>query len=450
MLKQRSLLPSFGVYSPAGRSYGTYLLRMPTVGQTYEQALLAYHALGYASSSINPSSFTYYAMGVEKFESTEKFYRDNWCNHLKLNRVNKPFTMGHVTSTLRWALYPFTRITPGNYAYPAQSDVELQHAADFGKVGDGLRAQAYWDMRPKFEGEISMLNFLFELKDFRGIAKTLTSPGNKNPLKKLADAFSGYKQSQKALMRDVQHIMSSPTKRLAEGHLTYSFALKPLISDVAEIIKQCHEMVEEAERKFGANGEGNTRHWSSRMDPVATWTSDTQSSTCVYRFGSRMQSTYTMTAKQRFTYTPRSKFNRFCTYWGLVPTAEAVWNALPLSFLADYFLTIGRSLNRMRTDPNVTNYSASEVVESVLTSYTSGRHIATHPTYNIGHMGIVVDKDYFPSISYDSPRLIDGYYCTIYKRVPNITPYYGPSLPVFRFPKTSQLTNMAALARCFI
>jgi hypothetical protein len=343
-------------------------------------------------------------------------------------------------------MFLFNRIMPSNWPYPPVSSIAEQHNVNLGKVGDDLRAQAYWDMRPKFEGEVSMLNFLYELKDFRDIAKVLSRVKG-NPLIQLYEAMNGHERSLKAVTSKAKDVLGSPTKSLAEAHLVNAFAVKPLISDLTEIFSQLGKMVSDAEREFGDNGAGNTRHWSSQLDPVATWTGDSVSSSIVYRFGSSLQGTYTFTAKQRYKYTPRSKLNAFCTYWGLVPNLEVIWNALPFSFLVDYFLSVGKSLNRMRTDPNVTAYTMSSCVESVLTKYDIGRFIATGQT-STNHLGIVLDDTYYSSIPYDNPKLIDGYTCSFYTRVLGIEPYYGPPLPRLKVPKAGQFVNMAALARC--
>lgn len=291
-----------------------------------------------------------------------------------------------------------------------------------------------------------MLNFLYELKDFKDISKLLSLNTKKNPLIRLLST-----DITKALPNKLDpSLLSTPTKRLAEGHLINAFAIQPLISDLSAIFQQVHQMVDEAQAKFKESGAGTTRRWSKQLDPVANLTQLSPQNGYRESVGSRRTSTFTAVAKMKYKYTPRSKFNAFCTYWGLVPTAEAVWNALPFSFLVDYFLSIGKSLNRMRTDPNLSDYAINEYSESLLTSYTSGRYISTAEVTETGNvnMGIIVEDKYF--LKPHAPVLIDGWEVSHYTRWLNAKPYYGPALPKLLAPKRSQWINMAALARCML
>lgn len=449
MLKTRSLFPHYGKYDLYGYVNGTYISRKPTSGRSFEQELLAYHAAGLAGTARKVGA-TYMTMGDEKFESSERFYADNWCFHHKTVRTNLPMTLGYRNRSGRYEMYPFRRYEPSNVEYPDKQAVLDAFNAAQAKVGDELRAEAYWDLRPKFEGEVSMLNFLFELKDFRSIAKLFSRRDSGNPIVALSDALQGYNLTayNNRLKAGFISPFVRPTETLAEAHLVNSFAIKPLISDCSEIFKQLHATVDEAEKKFAETGAGNTRHWSKLLDPVATLWETSGDFTCQTHMGSRLQSRFTATAHQRFVYTPRRRFNKFCTYWGLVPTAESIWNALPFSFLADYFVSIGKSLNRMRTDPNVGDYRLSNYTESLLTSYEGGRFLSTKANVDgRTNMGIVLDDNYHSAVT---NVLVDGFSSTYYKRELDVKPYYGPALPSFRWPKSSQLLNMAALARCLL
>lgn len=446
MLKTRSLFPHFGKFDLLGWKYGVNMQRLMVVGQSNETMLRNDHIYGLSMAS-SKVSITNYVMGEEKLTSTDYYYQENHCDHYKMVRVNYPVTYGYKTSSTRKSTWPFVRIVPSVWTYPSVASVKAMHDERLSKVDDQLRSEAYWDMRPKFEGEVSMLNFIYELKDFRSIAKLLSRSNRSNPLWALSQEVGTTRA-----WNDTKSVISapfkSPTKTLAEAHLVNAFAIQPLISDLTAIVKQLHQMVDDAQSQFAASGAGNTRHWSKQLDPVASLTKVGTTSDPVSTWnGSSLQCKYSVTGTQTYVYTPRSRFNATLQYWGLVPSLEATWNALPFSFLVDYFISIGKSLKRMRVDQNVNAYRLSTLTESVKTKYSIGRFLSTYP--NAANLGLYGDDKYYSSVSSLNPFLVDGYECTFYKRVPNVKPYYGPALPRIKVPSSNQLLNMAALARCF-
>lgn len=449
MLKTRSLLPYLGKYDVTGKKYGSYLLRLRNLALSREREMMNWHAYG-LSAATQYVNLQYYAMGIERLESTEKFYLDNYCKHRRIRRVNLPYTYGYEkfqSGGWRISVYPFSRYSPATWVYPDANFVETRHAGSLGQVGSELRAEAYWDMRPKFEGEVSMLNFLYELKDFRSICKLLSKSNNSNPLWALANTNkNALSTREKAGI--LLEPLSSPTKTLAELHLVNSFALQPLMSDCASIISQAQQMVDDAQSRFAASGAGTTRHWSKQLDPDANLSKAAISGPVQYWVGSRVTSTYTATAKMKYNYTPRGRFEALCKFWGFDISAEAIWNGVPFSFLFDYFISIGKSLKRMRTDENVTQFRMSNFVESVSTIYENGRYISQVTVNNQNNMGIVLDNVYHNSET--KIHMIDGYDCSIYQRMIGIEPYFGPALPKLKVPTGSQLANMAALVRCML
>lgn len=447
---------SFGNFSATNKYYGTYR-NMYCPIDTLKKTLLWVHEYGLsmANHTVAPNLI----QGFEEISSTERKYQDNWCNHTRYRRVNYPYSTA--IKGLYWSdtkrsikCYPFLR---RNFSWvpPVITDGKNYFYECLGKVHDGLRAEAYWTLRPKFEGELSMLNFLFELKDFKDIAKLLFKRGRGNPLRELSDALAGYKRSQNAVNQAIKNApgaaLSSfgkaPTKIGSQGLLSYNFAIKPLIADLSDIFKQMHQMVDEAERLFLENGKGTRRYFSKWFDPVATLTTPTSETYAWFSQGTSMRGVFTAKASMTYDYTPRSKFNRTCDYWGLVPTAEAVWNALPFSFLVDYFFTVGKSLQMMRKDMNLSNYHLVSYSESVAAYYDFGRFISSPASGT--NLGLVVDDKYYPSIEHDRAVLHDGCACSFYQR--EFPPaYYGPALPQFKLPNSSQTLNMLALARCML
>lgn len=445
MLKTRSLFPRYGKDEVNGSYYGQYMLEFPP-SLSAEDTVRYYHGLG---STRDWSTYTpTYAMGEEKFYSTENYFKPNECIHDKLERVNLPYTIVNLLDRSygwRVGVDCYCRWVWDQYSPPPVDWAKKIHRKAYEEVGQNLRAEAYWTMRPKFEGQVSMLNFLFELKDFRDIAKIFSSADSlRNPLKMLLQSDIPYDQFAKAWRKKPP----SPTKLLAEAHLINSFALKPLISDLSKIFQELHEMVDEAERKFQTNGEGTTRHFSSKVGPVATPTEVQGGSGYKYFLGVKYESLFTATADMKYQYKLKSAFDKQVAYWGLALNAESVWNALPFSFLVDYFLSVGKALHAMRQDKDVTNFSVYEYQESVSTGVQYGRYISAGPVPSYTYlMGLCVDDEFIPPSS-NSIYLIDGWEAKYYVRE-LATPYFGPALPKFKCASGSQLINMVALARCF-
>lgn len=289
-------------------------------------------------------------------------------------------------------------------------------------------------MQPRFEGEISMLNFIYELKDFRDIAKYAL---------KLRSGFV-WDNFLESLRKSLPECAAQPTKTAAQLHLVNEFAVKPLIADVLAIDQMLLHTVDYAQSLFAESGSKyQKKHYSEVIDQAGSWTDGENYDTNLkfMKFGNVTVDRFTATLRYQYKYNVRPSWEAFVRYWGLRPTAEVVWNAIPFSFIADYFIKIGNSLSAMELDPNVllTRYQYCESVKRSLNAGAVGR---VHPDVKVLFIDDVETTDYE-----DKP--ISGYFGSVYSRTV-CQPNRGLYLPRIQWPSSKQALNMAALARCFL
>lgn len=384
--------------------------------------------------------------GTELIVSTE-YKKPTWNTilHTKSGIIDYPFGCAcrNKWSTTYWTIR-------GSYRYGDTLTYSIPAVpTDKSWVDDSWRDEAYWTMRPRFEGEVSMLNFLYELKDFREMADYICHPTR---LTKVMTSVRNFR-SKLATLRENSNssaigAVNTASKRIAEGHLINAFLVQPLISDISDIIWQAQQTVREAEMQFYLrSARKNTRHVTKHgpeLLSLGAWSTYRSRNDWGLKAGTRLTRTWTASMDFTFKYQCRNRLDAFMTYWGLTPTAEACWNALPFSFLIDYIFSIGQSLHTMRTDPNVSDFHVSQYCESVAIISTSGHHIVpgSDPGY-IDHQ-FMVDNKY-----QDSGTCVRGARASYYERVVK-DPVFGPVLPKFKVPKTSQAINTLALARCLL
>jgi hypothetical protein len=366
--------------------------------------------------------------GQQDFYSSErKKPLFNNCTNAKSRGVCYTYTLAGLQSTGSVPKYN-QYWTPNRYITVGDTGSSLtllkKHTAY-----DWSNAQrtAWWTMQPEFEGNISLFNFIVELKDFRELAHLLRS----HPIKRLRNFFRRQRWKKGF----------DPTRPVAEAHLFNEFALKPLVSDILTITAQIEEIVRDAQSDFAEAGLGrNSRHWS---DTVIIDDGNLTYGTGYYQYGATGQAetqTFTATMEYNYNYSCRDSIDAIMRYWGLTPTWEALWNALPFSFLVDYVIKVGDSIAAMETDPNV-ELLLNQYCESLLTRRSSGSHFVTDNCYG----GTVVIDGRKRT---DPIPLYNGYESSLYTRRV-AAPNRGAALPRPAVLTSGHAVNFAALLRCF-
>jgi hypothetical protein len=287
-------------------------------------------------------------------------------------------------------------------------------------------------MQPEFEGKVSMLNFIFELKDFRDMAKVMAN----KPLKQLASMFN---RNTRRSPVSAPNAANRALDAIAEARLVNEFAIKPLIQDIITIHLELKEMIDELQEDFYSAGtDENTRHYSEEFEHSASLSRDNFGGLFT---GYRYTTLFTATLKYTYTYRMRSTLDAIKQYYGLNLTAEALWNAIPFSFLADYFVNIGKTLHIMEHDPNVRTI-AHEYCESLLTANRLGSFILPGDVRT--KTPVLVDHQHVTS-----DTLVTGTESSLYTRRV-AWPDYGPVAPRFKLPSYGQNLNMLALAKSLL
>jgi hypothetical protein len=286
-------------------------------------------------------------------------------------------------------------------------------------------------MQPRFEGEVQMLNFLFELKDFKDLAKYILRPN------------ASLKKLNKLLKSKPPRSMFDPTKPAAAGFLTWNLAIAPFIRDLASIHAQLATLVREVQQEFLSLGsEVQSSHYSETLEEESSLT-PYSGNNYWWSTGTHQETRFTATMHYQYAYEMRSTIDAFVKYWGLSLTAEAFWNMIPFSFIWDYFQGIAKSLHAMRIDKNVT-LNVHEYAESLFTRFDKGYFVM--PDERICCM--VIDEDFLDG-PYAYTKLLSGISGTLYER--RVTePDKGPALPKFKTPKQKQWMTMAAIVRCML
>jgi hypothetical protein len=361
--------------------------------------------------------------GAEELNSTEfKRPQFNGCTHRKDRMKLHTFTLaGYQKKSVTNRIWMPCRSYFGSNSGTSQGTI-MKHTPQ-----DWTNAQhTAWNvMQPEFEGQISMFNFIAELRDFKSLARLLY----KHPLRKLRNFFRRKRKS----------LLSSRT--LAEAHLMNEFALKPLLADIYKITCQMEEIVRDAQTRFADAGTGrNSRHWTeSRV------IDDGSLSYGGYYYYYKAEGTvevqkFTATMEYSYDYSARGPINAFMRYWGLIPTWEALWNVVPWTFVVDYFIKIGNSIAAMEHDPNV-DVLMRQYCESILTLKTSGIHLVTDECHN---KVTVVDG----KVRKDPLPLVSGFESSLYTRRV-CQPKKGMVIPSVQLASSRQALNLAALLRCF-
>lgn len=342
----------------------------------------------------------------------------NDCDHAKNTGVSHAFT-GFINvpgSTTLQRMYLYHRC-PSSFA--TLDDIRRHPDLDYKQFS----YEAWLTMEPEFRGVLSMLNFIYELKDFKQLAKF----AHKLDLTKLLRVAQQMKRKVKKI---------DQTKNAAEVHLMYGFAIKPLIADLINIHSQIWLIASEAQRLFQLEGcFANRRHYSQSyvfqedLVPDSNW-----------YFGQLLNTKLTATLDYKYQYKSRTNFGAFTRWWGLDINLETIWNALPWSFLVDYAFNVGETFKLIRRDAHL-KVDVLDYCESIKTSHTLGYHISDDQCAT--EVGL-----YVPGVSSQGGySFLSGTESSLYSRKRTLPIQYGSVSPKFSWASKSQLLNVGALLR---
>lgn len=463
--RQTSPNMGLGFTTPLYNSVGEYAPDAKFVGWSQhlneDTALYLYNYRKRGASTIGSMGT---ALGQESI-TERRFNRGSMNNvvHTKCGLLNLPFGMMWTPAWGGVYIADFNRVfTTRGYATKL-AEPTTAYGQLYAPGSDTLfSSRAYWSMRPKFHGDVSVINSIFELKDFRDVSsygnlikKFLSVQSNALKLRRVR----GYGTDHRVKVLIGKNGTSNPfdftdygikdaahdaTGVAASMVLAYNLAIKPTIADAMAIMAQCATAAMDAQRAFALSGdEGSLSHYSEQFTPIASGIRGSRSYDC-YFTGMFTHVKRTATMRSYYAYTMRPLNEALAHYWGLTGTVEALWNMLPMSFVLDYIFTIGKALRMMATDRNVRNLTY-EYCES--TAVTSGDGISIYHDPRV--RSLIIDGKFYKPRQKVQHLLVSGTECTRFARRV-MDPVKGPAFPVFRKPSPSQLANVAALVRLFV
>lgn len=175
------------------------------------------------------------------------------------------------------------------------------------KTDTELSAEALDKMMPTLESDLSLTNFLLELRDFKKLFSIITE---------------------------------SLPKLLAAAHLNYEFGWKPFLGDIQKILNLLGNFDKLLSKLIAEQHQVNVRHASIPLptpEPVNTdgfdisvkWKTEP-----IYR--ATMKYSYSLPELSHLQMKVRGALDAF----GLDISASVIWEAIPFSFVVDWFIDV--------------------------------------------------------------------------------------------------------------
>ena len=311
--------------------------------------------------------------------------------------------------------------------------------------------RAYWSMRPRFQADVSLINSIFELKDFVDVAVLLgdivfrPSSVVRNIIKQYTKIAKKGKLSYKQVIAGSLPAAHMVSGAVASGVLTANLAVSPTINDVISIHAAAQRSVYQLAHEFKTYGQiGSKTHFKEVDVVVNDVTANSTVFNNVFWSGRRITVENNVTAVWYYKTLWQKLEDLYPQWWGLKPGVGEVWNMLPMSFVLDYIFTLGKSLEYMDRDDNV-DVQGVQWCRSSKSIATLGTYLRTSPHIR----AVIVNDKQLEYTTQNNYLFVSGTRGKCYKRWIGM-PTFGPALPRFKKPTGSQLENLAALARVLL
>jgi hypothetical protein len=394
------------------------------------------------SMAMTPALIKQLEIGHEQIEHTTRGKPlFNNCKHIRTRGINIPFMFSVCYSGTTHSTFDYRRYTfPAGYTL---NSLGVYSEVPWGAVED-MRRRAWWEMQPRFETEVQLLNFIYELKDFKQIARHFMRFESSKLGVQLHQFWKKLRRvsSHTSKTKLAGKTLSGLTRTAAEARLVNEFAIKPLISDISAMFTTIASVLERLQQEFAGKGVLHSfRHYTEDIHNTKVGSYGTRYYSPRY-LGVEDAARFTATMQYSYRYKLRKGWDLMKAALGLEFTAEVLWNMIPFSFLVDYVYKIGDALHRMRLDPNV-DMRLLQYCESILHTTKAGYLIdRAHPTLKAFY------SPYEESEEDTTPILVSGYERKAYRRRV-VSPNVGTATPLAKMPSSGQLWNFAALVRCF-
>lgn len=191
-------------------------------------------------------------------------------------------------------------------------------------------AEAYLTMKPSLNSGFSLSNFILELAELKFLLKIWRDG-------------AGYIAKWKS---------QSKKQRVAQGYLGWNFGVKLFVQDCITMHEKLTNMEQTLNDYKSRQGRPMTSHWKYQ-EPQQSQDAKINTSGTSMAKGS-MDRVYH--ASMRYTYTvpaidsEYAKLKGILDILGLQVNASVIWEAIPFSFVGDWWLGVGNYLQALRTD----------------------------------------------------------------------------------------------------
>lgn len=352
-------------------------------------------------------------------------FRDKWhgCSHYKEQFVILPYAYikAHYRYKTRYQVSEFGRAKVSSSAIPVSIKAHNVTGLRTAKI------RAWLTMQPRYEGELSLINFLWELPDVTHLIRQFI-----NGIRVLRRFVHRRRSARK-------HSIHSASGDAASAVLTWNLAIQPLISDLHAIWSNLLTAASEAQAAFAKAGlKSDTSYYSevlSTQDNFSYGTTDSY----FWGYGSSTTTKFTAAMEHTYGYNMRNMHQNFMKYWGLNLTPEAIWNGTPFSFCLDYFVKIGDAIRYMSRDKNV-KVNVITYSESLKTEKTAGTHLSPRSSFSASNEETLINGQL------GSTGLVTGYVAKLYER--HLTsPTSGLYIPKVKTASDKQKLNLICLIR---
>lgn len=267
---------------------------------------------------------------------------------------------------------------------------------------DNLLLRGFDALRPKIKPNASLLNSLYELKDFRSLPRTIAKC--KQLTEHLLPLIGGDVQKWRRLrgLKTFKQI----AKAAADGFLQWNFNLAPLVSDIAGIHSALTDARKQLSKLRARAGTRMRSHWGCDiLDSYPSGVLTQYAQQLGPNNGARTRDVYKWSKEwrygpSRFTFTLDHSFTlssvgaldlemaALLDVIGVNLNPAIIWNALPWSFVVDWVVGVNAALSKFTK----TNVTIDTVIHQACWSWLVRRDLELWVSYDSISEAVIKDS----------------------------------------------------------
>lgn len=274
------------------------------------------------------------------------------------------------------------RFTSNTRNWAVNTVVDAMHSFAANRPADYVITDEDWNghasdameaMRPSLTSNNSLINFIIELKDFKRLGADLVNLFKSR--KAMEAQLESLKRSRFIPLFSSRPWNSKPrttSQKVSNAWLEWKLAWQPFVSDVRKLVSGITSFEHDVRQFLQREGKQQQRYWGksipsqhsaeiilatgsyvppelypmNNLDTVWRWTLK-ETVTEDPRFHATMRYRYLLNDRLR---SEAKTLNGFLDRLGINGNPAILWNAIPFSFIVDWFVDIGGYLNKLRVD----------------------------------------------------------------------------------------------------